>query len=56
MDLVTGAKRIVVAMQRVAKGKSKIVVACDLPLASARTIDLVVTDMRRSDFPMAGPP
>ena len=51
MDLVTGAKRVVVAMQHAAKGKSKIVVACDLPLTSARTIDLVVTDMAVIGFP-----
>jgi len=44
MDLAMGAKRVVVAMQHVAKGKSKIVIACDLPPTSARTIDLVVTD------------
>jgi acetate CoA/acetoacetate CoA-transferase beta subunit len=45
MDLVSGAKRVVVAMQHAAKGKSKIVRKCNLPLTSARTIDLVVTDM-----------
>src|SRR6201988_3220739 len=45
MDLVTGAKRVIVAMQHAAKGKSKIVKKCNLPLTSARPIDLVVTDM-----------
>jgi acetate CoA/acetoacetate CoA-transferase beta subunit len=45
MDLVTGAKRVVVAMQHTAKGKSKIVRQCNLPLTSARIIDLVVTDL-----------
>jgi acetate CoA/acetoacetate CoA-transferase beta subunit len=45
MDLVTGAKRVVVAMQHTAKGKAKIVRECSLPLTSARRIDLVVTDM-----------
>jgi acetate CoA/acetoacetate CoA-transferase beta subunit len=45
MDLVSGAKRVVVAMQHTAKGKSKIVAKCNLPLTSSRPIDLVVTDM-----------
>jgi acetate CoA/acetoacetate CoA-transferase beta subunit len=45
MDLVSGAKRVIVAMQHAAKGKSKIVQKCGLPLTSARPVDLVVTDM-----------
>jgi acetate CoA/acetoacetate CoA-transferase beta subunit len=45
MDLVTGAKRVIVAMQHAAKGKSKIVQKCSLPLTSVRAVDLVVTDM-----------
>jgi acetate CoA/acetoacetate CoA-transferase beta subunit len=45
MDLVAGAKRVVVAMQHAAKGKSKIVKCCNLPLTADRVVDLVVTDM-----------
>jgi acetate CoA/acetoacetate CoA-transferase beta subunit len=45
MDLVTGAKRVIVAMQHAAKGKSKIVARCTLPLTSTRPVSLVVTDM-----------
>lgn len=45
MDLVTGAKRVVVAMQHTAKGVSKIVVTCSLPLTALRRVDLVVTDL-----------
>src|SRR6476660_8882576 len=45
MDLVTGAKRVIVAMQHAAKGKSKIVKKCTLPLTSSRPVHLVVTDM-----------
>jgi acetate CoA/acetoacetate CoA-transferase beta subunit len=45
MDLVTGAKRVIVAMQHAAKGKSKIVQRCGLPLTSARPVNLVVTDI-----------
>jgi len=45
MDLVTGAARVVVAMQHSAKGQSKIVQRCTLPLTALRRVDLVVTDL-----------
>jgi acetate CoA/acetoacetate CoA-transferase beta subunit len=45
MDLVSGAKRVVIAMQHTARGKSKIVKQCSLPLTSARPVDLVVTEL-----------
>ena len=51
MDLVSGAKRVIVAMQHAAKGKSKIVARCNLPLTSTRSVDLVVTDMAVIAFP-----
>jgi len=50
MDLVSGARRVIVAMQHAAKGKSKIVRKCSLPLTSARPVDLVVTDMAVMGF------
>jgi acetate CoA/acetoacetate CoA-transferase beta subunit len=51
MDLASGAKRVVIAMQHTAKGKSKIVKACTLPLTSARLVDLVVTELAVIGFP-----
>jgi 3-oxoacid CoA-transferase subunit B len=45
MDLVAGVKKVVVVMEHEAKGESKLLKQCNLPLTGAGVVDMVITDL-----------
>jgi acetate CoA/acetoacetate CoA-transferase beta subunit len=45
MDLVTGAKKVIIALKHTNNGQSKIMKKCALPLTAAHQANLIVTEM-----------
>lgn len=54
MDLVTGAKKVIIAMTHTAKGDKKILKKCNLPLTAPHQVDLIVTEMGVMEVTQAG--
>lgn len=54
MDLVVGAKKVIVAMEHLSKGQMKILKKCTLPLTAYKEVDTIITERCVFDFTPSG--
>ena len=54
MDLLSGAKRVILAMEHTANGKKKILKKCTLPLTAAGQVNTIITEMGFMDITPEG--
>ena len=54
MDLVVGARRVIITMEHTQKGNFKILKKCNLPLTAAHQVNMIITEMGVMDVTPEG--